>query len=131
MIAAVSAAFVKPDKPAVLCVEDDEIQQRLLKRILEKGGFRVLQATTADEGLRLFRNDAVALVVIDERLGAKQMTGTRLAQEVKARRPNMPVVLRSGYPPENMGNWDVFINKGEPVESFLKIVRDLIKRFAE
>jgi len=131
MIAAVCAAFVKPDKPVVLCVEDDKTELRLLKKILEKRGFSVLQATTAADGLRLFRNNPVSLIVIDQKLGEKRMTGAELARKVKAIRPNVPVVLRSGYPPETMSNWDVFINKGEGVESFLIIVRDLIRRYRE
>src|SRR5581483_6799414 len=84
----------------------------------------------AKVGLRIFRENAVSLVVIDQRLGKKQMTGAQLAREIKALKPSVPVVIRTGYPPESMENWDVFINKGEPMESFLKIVRDLIERAA-
>jgi len=124
------AALVKPAKPVVLCVEDDEDQLRLLKGTLEQSGFGVLQAKTAKVGLRIFRENAVSLVVIDQRLGKKQMTGAQLAREVKALKPSVPVVIRTGYPPESMENWDVFINKGEPIEGFLTIVRDLIERYA-
>jgi len=123
-------ALVKHAKPVVLCVEDDEDQLRLLKEMLEQSGFGVLQAKTAKVGLRLFRENPVSLIVIDQRLGKKQMTGAQLAREVKALKPNVPVVIRTGYPPESMENWDVFINKGEPIESFLAIVRDLIERAA-
>ena len=126
----VRAAFVKSAKPVVLCVEDDEDQLLLLKGMLEQSGFGVLQAKTAKVGLRLFHENPVSLVVIDQRLGKKKMTGAQLAREIKALKPNVPVVIRTGYPPESMENWDVFINKGEPIESFLAIVRDLIRRYA-
>ena len=126
----VRAALVKSAKPVVLCVEDDADQLRLLTGMLEQSGFGVLQAKTARSGLRIFRENPVSLIVIDQRLGKKQMTGAQLAREVKALKPNVPVVIRTGYPPESMENWDVFINKGEPIESFLAIVRDLIERAA-
>ena|SRR5579872_4422360 len=125
----VRAAFVKSAKPVVLCVEDDEDQLLLLKGMLEQSGFGVLQAKTAKVGLRLFHENPVSLVVIDQRLGKKKMTGAQLAREIKALKPNVPVVIRTGYPPESMENWDVFINKGEPMEGFLTIVRDLIQRY--
>jgi len=126
----VSATSVQPANAVVLCVEDDEDQLRLLTGMLEQSGFGVLQAKTARSGLRIFRENPVSLIVIDQRLGKKQMTGAQLAREVKALKPNVPVVIRTGYPPESMENWDVFINKGEPIESFLAIVRDLIERAA-
>ncbi len=125
-----SAAFFQPGKPVVLCVEDDVAEQRLLKTILEENGFEVLEASTAATGWQLFRKNSISLVVIDQRLGHKQMTGAQLARKIKRANRNIPVVLRSGYPPESMGSWDVFVNKGESVEAFLAIVQDLIRRYA-
>ncbi len=70
-------------------------------------------------------------MVIDQRLGRKQMTGAQLARKIKAADHGMPIVLRSGYPPPSMEQtWDVFFNKSEPVEAFLIKVQDLIRRRA-
>lgn len=132
MTTAVCAATVKPEKPVILCIDDDRSELRLLKRVLEKSGFAVLSATTANVGLRLFREIPISLVLIDQRLGATELTGAQLAREVKAVKPAVPVVLRSGYPPpESIGSWDCFVNKDEPVENFLSILSDLIKRSGE
>ena len=126
-----SVASAQPAPAIVLAVEDDENEQRLLKSILEESGFAVLQARTAATGLQLFRNHPVVLVVIDQRLGKKQMTGAQLARKIKAINRNVPIVLRSGYPAPEVGQtWDVFINKGESVEAFVAIVQDLIRRSA-
>ena len=131
MPATVRAPLVKPAKHVVLCVEDDPRQLRLLKRILQKRGFSVLQAATAVEALELFHTNPVSLVVIDQRLGDKQMTGAQMSREIKALKPTLPVVLRSGYPSPRIGQtWDVFINKAESVETFLDIIEDLIRRYA-
>ena len=126
-----SATSVQPAHYVVLCVEDDLNEQQLVQTILETNGFDVLHAKTAAAGLRLFRENSVSLVIIDQRLGHKQMTGAQLARKIKAINRNIPVVLRSGYPPPTMvQTWDVFINKGEPVERFVTIIQDLLRRFA-
>ncbi len=115
----------------MLSVEDDDNEQRLLKSILEESGFAVLQASTAAIGLQLFRQHPVTLVVIDQRLGNKQITGAQLARKIKAISRNVPIVLRSGYPAPEIGQtWDAFVNKAESVEVFLALVQDLIRRFA-
>ena len=124
-----SATFV-PSK-LVLCVEDNQTEQRLLKEILTINGFEVLQARTATKGLQLFRHNPVVLVIIDQQLGRKQVTGAQLAGKIKGVNPKVPVVLRSGYPPPTMRQtWDAFINKGETIERFLALVEDLIRRSA-
>jgi CheY-like chemotaxis protein len=128
---AVRAALVKTDQPVILCVDDDPTDLSLLTGILEENGFAVLKARDAADGLELFHRKPVSLVIIDQRLGGKKMTGAQMAREVKARKPDMPVVIRSGYPPPGVAQtWDVFINKGEPVEHFINMVKDLLKRYA-
>ncbi len=48
------------------------------------------------------------------------MTGAQLSRKIKAIKPTLPVVLRSGYPAPLIGQtWDVFVNKSENAEIFL------------
>jgi len=68
----------------------------------------------------------VSLVLSDHML--RGVTGTELAAELKKVRPNVPVVLHSGAPPATMENVDCFVLKGESVENFLAIIRDLVNR---
>jgi DNA-binding NtrC family response regulator len=114
-------------KPVILCVDDSESQLWLRAKSLEKSGFSILTASTATRALRWMRRGAVSLVLSDHMLVGT--TGTELAAKLKELRPNVPFVLYSGAPPPSMRNVDCFIHKGEPVEKFLTIIRDLVNRY--
>jgi DNA-binding NtrC family response regulator len=121
-----TAHAIQTGKPLILCVDDSESQLWLRAKVLEKNGFSVLTASTAAKALQWMRQAAVSLVLSDHMLGG--ITGTELAAEVKKVSSNVPVVLYSGAPPPTMQNVDCFILKGESVEKFLAIIRDLVNR---
>lgn len=52
----------------VLIIEDDAGLRNFAARVLELEGYRVVQAEDGDEGLRLVRENQVALVLLDLRL---------------------------------------------------------------
>jgi len=52
----------------ILIIEDDLDIQTFVARLLEIEGYRVLTAETADEGLRLLREEQVSLLLLDLRL---------------------------------------------------------------
>lgn len=124
------------DKPApvrigralILCVDDNQTGLRLINDILVRNGFAVLLASTAEESLEIFREAPVSLVIADHVL--RGTTGAELAARFKAIKPTVPIVLHSGTNPDTVRHVDAFIHKGEPVESFLAIVADLVKRFS-
>ena len=84
------------DRPTVLLVDDDELMHRLLTATLRGGPFRVLQARTGAEGLRLAREERPALVFLDLRLGADN--GLRVCRRLKAEEETrlIRVVILSG-----------------------------------
>jgi hypothetical protein len=92
-------------------------QLQLLKEILVRAGFGVITATNAAEALQSFKRTSITLVIADHMLGGK--TGSKLAAEIKALAPAMPIVLHSAYQPEFLGHIDVFIRKGERRRSSL------------
>lgn len=50
--------------PLILHVEDDKAQAETLKSILEGSGFLVLQTSTAEDALRLFKQEpSISLVL--------------------------------------------------------------------
>ena len=124
-----SSHAIQRGKPRILCIADSESQLWLRTQVLEKDGYSVLSATTAEKALHLLRNNPVSVIVSDHMLGG--MTGTELAAECKKIKPKVPVVLYSCAPPSTMRNVDCFILKGQPTSEFLTIIRDLVKRFAE
>ncbi len=116
-----------PPRPLVLCVEDNEDYLRLRKAILERNGYAVVSAANPADALQTFREAPVCLVLSDHML--RGGTGTDLAQQMKGIKPDVPIVLYSGNPPDTMRAVDCFINKDEPVSTFLEMIGDLIRRY--
>ncbi len=78
----------------VLLVEDDEDSRELLAEIL-RADFEILTARDGDEGLAVFEREHPDVLITDESIPG--MRGTQLAREIKLQRPEVRVILVSGY----------------------------------
>jgi CheY-like chemotaxis protein len=74
--------------PSVLVVEDHAPARYVRKRILERAGFHVVEAATADEALQ---HTGVALVLLDVSL--PDADGFWVCDRLKAASPALPVVM--------------------------------------
>ena len=82
---------------SILIVEDDVLTNEYLEFILEQAGYEVVSATSADEAAVLLEDrDDVQLIVTDINLPGT-MNGLKLAATVKARRPEMNIIIVTGY----------------------------------
>jgi DNA-binding NtrC family response regulator len=117
----------KDKRLLILCVEDDRTQRDLRAQILKQEGYSVITAATTEKAIRAFQDNSVCLVLADHMLQGAE--GSKLALQLKKLKPAVPVVLHSGSSPQSMRNIDAFINKGEPVASFLAIIRSLVDRY--
>ena len=82
---------------AILIVEDDVLANEHLEFILQQAGYEVVSATSADEAAALLEDrDDVQLIVTDINLPGT-MNGLKLAAAVKARRPEMNIIIVTGY----------------------------------
>ena len=80
----------------VLVVDDVESVRRLIRRVLEHAGHRVLEASDGVEALAcLTANPAVELVLTDLRM--PNMDGWELATRLSGRSPRVPVLFMSGF----------------------------------
>ena len=68
--------------PLILVVDDMVETRRLMRRILERGRFRVIEAGTGEEALRSIETSRPDLVVLDLRLPG--MSGFDVARAVRA-----------------------------------------------
>ncbi len=82
----------------ILVVEDEERVRELASRVLTGKGYRVLEASTGEEALRILQETEVELVLTD--IVMPGMTGTELAEQLARRFPDLPIVFMSGYPGE-------------------------------
>jgi len=79
----------------VLVVEDDGELQEALCDTLRMSGFKVVCAGDGEEALRCMEMHDIALVVSDVQM--RPMDGVTLLRRVKARLPELPVVLMTAY----------------------------------
>jgi CheY-like chemotaxis protein len=97
----------------ILCVEDEPLQLQLRQMLFESAGYRVLQARSAKPAMELFRSQQVDAVVMDYWLSGTN--GTAVAEEMKALRPRVPIVMLSGFPslPGEGAIVDAWLRKAE------------------
>ncbi len=81
----------------VLVVDDEELLVKLAIRTLEELGYAPVGFASSVAALQAFRADAAKFdaVVTDERMPG--LTGSELIREVRALRPEIPVLLVGGY----------------------------------
>ncbi len=81
----------------VLVVDDEDHLVFLMKTILGRLGYKVTAMTSSLEALELFKKDPQRYDIIITDLTMPNLTGDRLASEVTAIRPDMPVIISTGY----------------------------------
>jgi two-component system, cell cycle sensor histidine kinase and response regulator CckA len=81
----------------VLFVEDEIRQLELMRRTLEKAGYRVLVATDGVEAVETFlrHKDEISVVVLD--LGLPKLSGWEALQKMRKADPTLKPILASGY----------------------------------
>jgi PAS domain S-box-containing protein len=99
---AAQAAARPPQMPrgegqSVLYVDDEESLVYLVTRVLERLGYRVAGYTDPCEALRAFLADPAAYEAVVTDLSMPTMSGIDFAQQVLLARPDLPVVMTSGY----------------------------------
>jgi CheY-like chemotaxis protein len=94
----------------VLVVDDEESVRTMAKRALEHQGFDVLLAADGRQALEVFRErlQEVRAVLLD--LTMPHMNGEEVFREMRLLRPNLRVVLMSGYNEQEVTN--LFAGKG-------------------
>jgi len=82
---------------SILLVDDEEPIMRLEKQMLERLGYKVSAHASSMEALRAFgvRPDDFDLVISD--MSMPNLTGDQLVKELKSIRPDIPVIICTGY----------------------------------
>jgi len=108
------AVPVPPEPPSVsrghetvLLVEDDDAVRALAAEILTQQGYTVLEAKNGPEALRLCQGHSGPLDLLATDVVMPRMSGLRLADRLRAVRPQVKVLFISGYPDEALGEHGV------------------------
>jgi CheY-like chemotaxis protein len=86
----------------VLLVEDDGDVRAATRSMLEELGFAIEEAESSHEALERLTSGLHVDVVFTDVIMASGMTGIELARAIKADRPDLPILLTSGYTAQKM-----------------------------
>ncbi len=87
--------MLRNQDPAVLIIEDEEAQRKILGAYLRKRGFRVLEAGSGAEGLRILEAERPELVLLDWRLPDED--GLKLIPRIREKSPLTAVVMLTAF----------------------------------
>ena len=112
--------------PLILCIDDADIALRVRKLLLAGTGYDVLTASSGEDGLDLFKQNRVKLVISDHFLSGK--TGTEIAREMKELKPEIPILIVSAAAerPAGLEFVDEFLSKGDSTQLFLDTIAHLL-----
>lgn len=89
------------DQKTILVIEDNEMNMKLMKAVLQMGNYRMLEAGDAETGLRLMKEDRPDLVFMDIQLPSMDgLTATRIIKADPGLR-DIPVYAISGFAMES------------------------------
>ena len=100
----------------VLCVDDEQNILSSLKRLLRKESYRLLTATSGQQGLELLAQNKVDMVISDQRMPG--MSGTDFLKQVKTLYPDIIRIILTGY--TDVDSITEAINEGSIYKFFLK-----------
>jgi len=99
-------------KETVLLVEDDEALRYVTHLLLERSGYRVLEAGSGPEALKIWESSApeVDLLLTDVVMPAG-ITGRKLAEHLLEKKTSLKVIFQSGYGGEIMRDSTEFLRR--------------------
>ena len=99
-------------KSKILVVEDEPSLRLLVRKVLERSGFEVLEAASGRAALELWDQDKPHVdLLLTDMVMPDGMSGRQLAERLKADNPALKVLYTSGYSTELLGK-DLGLQEG-------------------
>jgi CheY-like chemotaxis protein len=120
---------------SVLLVEDESGLRRLMKKVLDRQNYQVLEAKDGEEALSICQDRLAHIDLVVTDYAMPRMTGLQLKERVLALRPNLKFLLISGYAEgvvedgsqQNLNGGD-FLEKPFLPEELARKVREILGR---
>jgi signal transduction histidine kinase len=135
IVESTQVAASKGGTETLLIVEDEPSLKKLARSVLEKQGYKVLSASTGEEGLHCAREHKgapIALVLTDVIM--PEMNGKAMADKLVADHPGLKILFMSGYTDDAIAHQGVLdpgvellLKPYTPAELVLR-VRELLDR---
>jgi PAS domain S-box-containing protein len=81
----------------ILLAEDEEQVRFIAKELLEMFGFTVLEAVNGKEALDMYQKNSADISLVFTDMGMPVMDGYELFEELKKLKPELPIIISSGY----------------------------------
>jgi len=91
-----SEVDLKGSRGTVLLVDDEELVRLSTADMLNELGYEIVEAASAEEAMRVIDSGLGLNIILTDHL-MPGMTGTELAQMTRRKRPNLAVLIMSGY----------------------------------
>ena len=118
------------DKLRILVVEDNEDVRELAESMLGAAGYAVVSAPSGERALELLEGDRKIDLLFTDVIMPGGMNGLQLAERVRERRPETPILITTGYMEElpNVGS-----ARTQPIKVLTKPYgqEDLLKHIRE
>ncbi len=125
-------------KGKLLAVDDEPALVLYAKRVLEMVGFQVIGVSDAREALKFFQEEPGEFVLVLTDLTMPGMTGLEMAQAMRQTRPDLPIILWTGYSDKcNLENSkasaetlgvDELLSKPVSIEQLIRAVKNTLTR---
>jgi two-component system, NtrC family, sensor kinase len=117
-----------PSKKTILCIDDDPTILCYEKALLERSGYAVLTAPSAQQGLKLATTCKCDAVLLEYEM--REMNGHEVASEIKLVKPELAVILlsRREVPSRALALVDAIVPKLEASQQLLPIIAELCSR---
>ncbi|HKE24474.1 MAG TPA: response regulator [Bryobacteraceae bacterium] len=113
----------------ILAVDDEPLMLTLMATVLRENGYDVLTAGGAAQAIALFREHPEDVDLLISDVVMPGMDGPSLAAELRSARPDLKVLLVSGYcDPRQLDRGFEFLSKPFAVSELISRVRSLLRR---
>ena len=108
----------------IICVDDEESIVYVLTRSLERLGYRAVGFTNPYEALQAFRTSPHEYDAVVSDMGMHGMSGGELAIWLHELRPELPVIIASGYgrPLQNIDGYTDWVQKPPSLEDLARVL---------
>ena len=119
---------------AILIVEDEVLVRLELVDLVEEAGFRVFEASNADEAIQIMEaNPGIKILITDVDMPGS-MDGLKLSHFVRDRWPPVKIVVASGHvrvKPTELPEQGVFLNKPYEMTRIREILSSITSQLEE
>jgi two-component system cell cycle sensor histidine kinase/response regulator CckA len=122
---------VAPAKKTILVVEDEPTLRSLVRKVLERGGYAVIESSSGLAAVELWNKTKPHIdLLLTDMVMPDGISGLQLAETLKAQNPKLKVIFTTGYSSELMGkDFQIkegvnFLQKPYPPQKLVETVRN-------